>query len=103
MRAIALAVLVIAASAVTMPSRAEESPAKRAQACDKQATLQKLGGDKRTAFMKSCLASDLPASETSVTGAQLMKQCSAAANAQALAGEERRRFIDGCVKKVPTR
>jgi hypothetical protein len=99
----AILIVGLTASAYSPAARAADPPAavERAKACDKQATYKKLQTGKRDAFMKACLASDLPPEDTNVTGEQLSRQCSAVANAQAMTGEDRIRFIDECMRKVP--
>jgi hypothetical protein len=105
MRTFALVAVILmvglSASAYSPPARAADPAVERAKACDKQATYKKLQTGKRDAFMKACIASDLPPEDTDVTGEQISRQCSAVANAQAMTGEDRIRFIDECMRKVP--
>jgi psiF repeat len=71
----------------------------RAKACDQQAAVYQLEGDKYKAFMKTCLASQGPvtAIDEPLSPAEKEKRCAALANSKTLAGEERDKFVQDCI------
>jgi psiF repeat len=67
--------------------------------CNAQAGTQKLAGDDRKAFMKTCLsaASSAPAAKTLTAQQQKMKSCNADAKTKALKGADRKAFMKTCL------
>jgi hypothetical protein len=65
------------------------------KSCNGKAGEQKLSGDARKSFMKTCLSSK-PAALTPQQ--ELMKSCNAKAAAQSLKGDARQQFMTTCLK-----
>ena len=67
--------------------------------CNAQASEQKLSGDARQAYMKTCLSSAPAASATKPLTLQQekMKSCNADAKAKSLKGADRQAFMKTCL------
>lgn len=67
--------------------------------CNAQATEQKLSGDARKTFMKTCLsnAPAAPAAQALTPQQQKMKSCNADARTKALKGADRQAFMKTCL------
>ena len=67
--------------------------------CNAKAGEQKLSGDARKTFMKTCLSGDTSAAPAALTPQQeLMKSCNAKASSQSLKGDARQQFMSTCLK-----
>lgn len=67
--------------------------------CNAEAKTEKLAGEKRKEFMKSCLSSDPDTAKKTLTAQQeKMKKCNADATAQSLKGDARKKFMSTCLK-----
>ena len=80
-------------------AHADNSQQNKMTTCNAQAGDQKLAGDARKAFMKSCLSasSSAPAAKTLTPQQQKMKTCNADAKTKALKGDERKAFMKTCL------
>lgn len=67
--------------------------------CNTQAADQKLSGDARQTFMKTCLsnAPAAPAAKELTPQQQKMKSCNADATTKALKGADRKAFMKTCL------
>ena len=94
------------------PSAAQLAQQEKIKTCNKEALAKALKGDKRKAFMKTCLsgktsttpttATAAPANATAatkVTPQDKMKACNKDAKEKALKGDERKKFMSDCLKK----
>ncbi len=93
------------AQTAAQPAPATSQPkAKTAQQqkmadCNAEAKTEKLTGDKRKEFMKTCLSSDPATAKKTLTAQQeKMKKCNADATAKSLKGAERKKFMSSCLK-----
>jgi hypothetical protein len=67
--------------------------------CNAEAKTEKLTGQKRKDFMKSCLSSDPETAKKTLTAQQeKMKKCNADATAKSLKGAARKKFMSDCLK-----
>jgi hypothetical protein len=94
--AMAAVVLGLGASVAAHADNAQQN---KMTTCNAQAGDQKLAGDARKAFMKSCLsAAGAPAATKALTPQQQkMKSCNADAKTKALKGDERKAFMKTCL------
>jgi hypothetical protein len=94
--AIALSLLALPAYAQEKkePSAAQKKQQERMKSCNERAGLQKLEGDKRKAFMSTCLKGDAKGSASQ----DRMASCNKDAGAKGLKGDERKKFMSGCLK-----
>ena len=78
---------------------AETPQQSKMAACNTQAGTQKLAGDDRKAFMKTCLSagSSAPAAKTLTAQQQKMKSCNADAKTKGLTGDDRKTFMSHCL------
>ncbi len=95
--AIAAAVLALAMS---VGAHADNTQQTKMATCNTQAGDQKLAGDDRKTFMKTCLskAGAAPAAAKTLTPQQQkMKSCNADAKTKALKGDDRKAFMKTCL------
>jgi uncharacterized protein YlxW (UPF0749 family) len=78
----------------TEPSAAQKKQQERMKSCNERAGLQKLEGDKRKAFMSSCLKGEQKGSASQ----DRMAACNKEAGAKGIKGDERKKFMSGCLK-----
>ncbi len=78
------------------PVRALTPQQELMKSCNAKAGEQKLAGDARKSFMKTCLSGDKPAALTPQQ--ELMKSCNAKAASQSLKGDARQQFMSACLK-----
>ena len=76
------------------PSAAQKQQQERMKSCNERAGVQKLEGDKRKAFMSSCLKGEQKGSASQ----DRMAACNKEAGSKALKGDERKKFMSGCLK-----
>jgi hypothetical protein len=90
---------VVLALGLTVVAHADNSQQNKMTTCNAQAGDQKLAGDARKAFMKSCLsASGAPAATKMLTPQQQkMKTCNADATTKALKGDARKAYMKTCL------
>ena len=83
----------------TTQSKAKTPQQQKMADCNAEAKTEKLAGDKRKEFMKSCLSSDPETAKKTLTAQQeKMKKCNADATAQSLKGDARKKFMSTCLK-----
>ena len=88
-----------AATAPTTGAKAKTPQQQKMTDCNAEAKTEKLTGDKRKEFMKSCLSSDPATAKKTLTAQQeKMKKCNADATAKALKGDARKKFMSDCLK-----
>jgi hypothetical protein len=94
----ATAVIVLALG-ISVGAHADNAQQNKMTTCNAQAGDQKLAGDARKTFMKSCLsASSAPAAAKTLTPQQQkMKTCNADAKTKALKGDDRKAFMKTCL------
>jgi hypothetical protein len=68
----------------------------RMKTCNAQAGTQKLMGDARKSFMRTCLSGKAAAAPQ--TPQERMKSCNAQATAKKMAGDERKSFMSTCLR-----
>jgi hypothetical protein len=86
------------AAPATQP-KAKNAQQQKMADCNAEAKTEKLTGEKRKEFMKSCLSSDPQTAKKTLTAQQeKMKKCNADATAKALKGAERKKFMSDCLK-----
>ena len=90
---------VVLALAMAVGAHADNSQQNKMTTCNAQAGDQKLAGDARKAFMKTCLsAAGAPAAAKALTPQQQkMKTCNADAKTKALKGDERKAYMKTCL------
>jgi hypothetical protein len=71
------------------------------KSCNVEAAQKELKGDKRKAFMKTCLSAKHEASAPPATQQEKMKTCNAAAKNKNLSGDERKKFMSQCLSSMP--
>jgi psiF repeat len=82
-----------------LSAHAQNSQQDKMKTCNAQATTQKLTGDARKSFMKTCLSNQPAAADPQLNSQQQkMKQCNADAKAKGLSGADRKTFMSGCLK-----
>jgi hypothetical protein len=87
------------ATAQTPPPPAKNSQQQKMKDCNAEAKAEKLTGQARKDFMKSCLSSDPETAKKTLTAQQeKMKKCNADATAKSLKGEARKKFMSTCLK-----
>ncbi len=93
------AVLLVLALGMSVAAHADNSQQSKMKTCNAQAGDQKLAGDARKGFMKSCLSagSSAPAAKTLTPQQQKMKTCNADPKAKTLKGAERKAFMKSCL------
>lgn len=99
----------IAVSALTlgfaaMSAQADNTQQSKMKTCNADATSQKLTGDARKSYMKTCLSSTpapaTPAAASTTSGnsqQQKMKTCNADATSQKLTGDARKSYMKTCL------
>jgi len=94
----AAAVMVLALAAA-FAAHADNSQQTKMTTCNAQAGDQKLVGDARKSFMKTCLsaAGSAPAAKTLTPQQQKMKTCNADAKTKGLKGDERKTYMKTCL------
>jgi hypothetical protein len=94
----ALAALVLGMG-LGVAAHADNSQQTKMTTCNAQAGDQKLTGDDRKAFMKTCLSakSSAPTAKTLTPQQQKMKSCNADAKTKALTGDARKSFMKTCL------
>jgi len=106
----ALAAPVLTASAATLTAQQQKM-----SDCSKQAASQKLSGQPRKDFMKTCLSSATPAADSSgapsaatppatsakQTQQQKMKSCNADATAKGMDAADRKAYLKTCLSSSP--
>ena len=90
---------VVLALAMSVAAHADNSQQNKMTTCNAQAGDQKLAGDARKAFMKTCLsAAGAPAAAKALTPQQQkMKTCNADAKTKALKDDDRKAFMKTCL------
>ena len=90
---------IVLALAMSAGAHADNAQQNKMTTCNAQAGDQKLAGDARKTFMKSCLsASSAPAAAKMLTPQQQkMKSCNADAKTKALKGDDRKAFMKTCL------
>lgn len=89
---------VVLALAMSSGAHADNSQQTKMKTCNSQAGDQKLAGDDRKAFMKTCLsASAAPAAKALTPQQQKMKTCNADAASKSLKGNDRKAFMKTCL------
>jgi hypothetical protein len=90
---------VVLALGLTLVAHAQNAQQNKMTTCNAQAGDQKLAGDARKAFMKSCLsAAGAPAAAKTLTPQQQkMKTCNADAKTKALKGDARKAYMKTCL------
>jgi hypothetical protein len=93
----ATAVLVLGMG-LSVAVHADNSQQSKMTTCNAQAGTQKLAGDDRKTFMKTCLSakSSAPTAKVLTPQQQKMKSCNADAKTKALAGADRKAFMKTC-------
>jgi hypothetical protein len=87
------------AKPTTAPPKAKNAQQQKMADCNAEAKTEKLTGDKRKEFMKSCLSSDPETAKKTLTAQQeKMKKCNADATAKSLKGDARKKFMSDCLK-----
>ncbi len=95
----ATAVIVLALG-ISVGAHADNAQQNKMKTCNAQAGDQKLAGDTRKTFMKSCLSAGgaaTPAAKTLTPQQQKMKSCNADAKTKALKGADRQTFMKSCL------
>jgi hypothetical protein len=89
---------------MSVVAHADNSQQTKMKTCNAQAGDQKLAGDARKAFMKSCLSasSSAPAAKVLTPQQQKMKTCNADAKTKALSGDARKAFMKSCLSGSAT-
>jgi psiF repeat len=94
----AAAVMVLALVAA-VAAHADTSQQSKMTTCNAQAGDQKLAGDARKSFMKTCLSasSSAPAAKILTPQQQKMKTCNADAKTKGLKGADRKTYMKTCL------
>ncbi|HTV77476.1 MAG TPA: PsiF family protein [Steroidobacteraceae bacterium] len=94
----ATAVIVLALGGMTA-AHADNSQQTRMTTCNAQAGDQKLTGDARKSFMKTCLSGggSAPAAKALTPQQQKMKTCNADATTKGLKGADRKAYMKTCL------
>ncbi len=94
----ALAMMVLALG-MAAAAHADNSQQNKMKTCNAQAGDQKLAGDARKSFMKSCLSagSSAPMAKSLTPQQQKMKTCNADPKAKTLKGADRKAFMKSCL------
>ncbi len=95
----ATAVMVLALG-LSFGAHAETTQQTKMKTCNTQAGDQKLAGDDRKSFMKTCLSaagSSAPTAKALTPQQQKMKTCNADAKTKALTGADRKAFMKTCL------
>jgi len=85
--------LMIAAQPGFAATEAQQAQQDKMKTCNADATTQKLSGDERKAFMKTCLSGKKLTPQQ-----QKMSDCSKNAASQSLTGDARTKFMSDCLK-----
>jgi hypothetical protein len=81
------------------PAKAKTAQQQKMTDCNAEAKTEKLAGEKRKAFMKTCLSSDSETAKKTLTAQQeKMKKCNADATTKSLKGDARKKFMSDCLK-----
>jgi len=91
--------LMMLALAVTVAAHADNSQQSKMTTCNSQAGDQKLAGDARKSFMKTCLSagSSAPTAKALTAQQQKMKTCNADAKTKGLKGDDRKTYMKTCL------
>jgi psiF repeat len=92
--------VVVLALGTMLAAHAETAQQTKMTTCNAQAGDQKLAGDARKSFMKSCLSaagSSAPATKSLTPQQQKMKSCNADAKTKGLKGADRKAFMKTCL------
>jgi hypothetical protein len=89
-------VVSLALGLLSLSAQAANSQQDKMKSCNADATTQKLSGDARKSFMKTCLSSH-PAAKSNPQQ-EKMKQCNADAKTKGLSGAERKTYMSTCLK-----
>jgi psiF repeat len=91
--------VVVLALAMSGGAYADNAQQTKMTTCNAQAGDQKLAGDARKAFMKTCLSSAgaAPAAKALTPQQQKMKTCNADAKSKALKGDDRKAYMKTCL------
>jgi hypothetical protein len=89
----------VLAVALSVGAHADNSQQDKMKTCNAQAGTQKLAGDDRKTFMKSCLSagSSAPAAKTLTPQQLKMKSCNADAKTKGLKGDDRKAYMKTCL------
>src|SRR5262249_37557317 len=90
-------VVALALGLLSLSAQAANSQQDKMKSCNADATTQKLSGDARKSFMKTCLSKQ-PAASKSNSQQEKMKQCNADAKTKNLSGADRKTFMSTCLK-----
>ncbi len=92
-------VVAVMVLALAVAAHADNSQQSKMTTCNAQAGDQKLAGDARKAFMKTCLSagSSAPAAKTLTPQQQKMKACNADATSKGLKGADRKTYMKTCL------
>ena len=94
----ATAVMVLALAGA-LAAHADNSQQTKMTTCNAQAGDQKLAGDARKSFMKTCLSagSSAPSAKSLTPQKQKMKTCNADATTKGLKGNDRKAYMKTCL------
>ncbi len=100
MKTLRLTTLLLAMLAIfgVAAAHAENAQQEKMKSCNAEAKTQKLAGDARKQFMKSCLSANSGSAAPVNSQQEKMKSCNAEASAKALKGDERKKFMSTCLK-----
>jgi hypothetical protein len=84
---------------MTIAAHADNSQQSKMTTCNAQAGDQKLAGDARKSFMKTCLSagSSAPTAKALTPQQQKMKTCNADAKTKGLTGADRKTYMKTCL------
>ena len=85
-------VLVLALVTLALPAIAQTIQQERMKVCNTEVARNKLKGEERRVFMKSCASANMERTAPLAT----MEKCNADAVIRNLQGEERRKFMKEC-------
>ena len=92
------AVAIVLALGVTTGAHADNSQQSKMTTCNAQAGDQKLAGDTRKSFMKTCLSTgSAPVAKTLTPQQQKMKSCNADVKTKGLKGDDRKAYLKTCL------
>jgi hypothetical protein len=99
MRMFKSAALAMVLAVGSLAAHADNSQQSKMTTCNAQAGDQKLAGDARKSFMKTCLSagSSAPAAKTLTPQQQKMKTCNADAKTKGLKGDDRKSYMKTCL------
>lgn len=94
-------VLTCALSLAATAAYADNMQQSKMKTCNANAATQKLAGDDRKAYMKTCLSAKPAAASTGNSQQQKMKTCNADATAKKLTGADRKTYMKTCLSAAP--